>query len=75
MYKSCSLCDRTTRTHRISMQGICSTCEVALIYWRKKTPSQIVKRARALDSYQNRMGLLLGNVRSVGRSKKRRRAA
>jgi len=72
-YRPCSLCDRTTRTHRVSEQGICATCEVALIYWRNKTPSQIVKRARALDSYQNRMELLLGNVKST--RKRRRRAA
>ncbi len=72
-YRSCSLCDRTTRTHRVALEsGICSTCEVALIYWRNKTPSQIVKRARALDSYQARMELLLGNVSSTRR---RRRAA
>jgi hypothetical protein len=76
MRKMCSLCDRTTKTHRISAVGICSTCEVGIIYWRKKTASQIVKRARQLVSLQNRMELILGNVQShVRRKHSRRRAA
>jgi len=75
-YRPCSLCDRTSRTHRVSEQGICSTCEQAFHYWRKKTPSQIVKRARQLVSLQNRMDVLLGNVKShSGARRKRRRAA
>ncbi len=77
MRRTCSLCDRTTRTHRISKMGICSTCEVGLIYWRKKTPSQMIKRARQLVSLQNRMEILLGNVAAspVRRKHSRRRAA
>lgn len=70
--KGCSLCDRTEKTHRISKSGICSTCEVALIYWKQKTNSQILKRARQIDSFVNRMELLVGNV---SRTSKKRRAA
>ncbi|MEE8598802.1 MAG: hypothetical protein V3S69_04720 [Dehalococcoidales bacterium] len=73
--KTCKLCDRTTKTHRVSQEGLCSTCEVALIYWTKKTPSQMMKRARQLDSFQARMEITLGNVSSLKRSRKRRRAA
>ena len=77
MRRSCSLCDRTSKTHRISQVGICSTCEVGIIYWRKRTPTQIVKRARQLVSLQNRMELILGNVATshVRRKHSRRRAA
>ena len=71
--KYCSLCDRTSKTHRISGEGICSTCEVALIYWKQKTNRQILKRARQIQSFANRMEVLLGNVRQA--PKRRRRAA
>jgi len=72
--RQCSLCDRTDKTHRIGIEsGICSTCEVALIYWRGKTATQLVKRARQIDSFNNRMEILLGNVKRMP-GKKRRRA-
>ena len=73
-YKRCSLCDRTSKTHKISAVGVCSTCDVALIYWNGKTTTQKVKRARQLDSFQNRMEITLGNVRTT-RPKRRRRSA
>ncbi|WP_455363549.1 hypothetical protein [[Eubacterium] cellulosolvens] len=70
--RQCALCDRTEKTHRISVEaGLCNPCEVALSYWRNKTPTQLVKRARQIDSFQNRMELLMGNVK---RMPKRRRA-
>lgn len=70
-YKSCSLCDRTSKTHKISSVGVCSTCDVALIYWNTKTTTQKVKRARQLDSFQNRMEVTLGNVRTNRRRRRR----
>lgn len=70
--RQCALCDRTEKTHRISVEaGLCNPCEVAIHYWSKKTPTQIVKRARQIDSFQNRMEIVLGNVK---RMPKRRRA-
>ncbi len=75
MRRNCSLCDRTSRTHRISKMGICSTCEQAFHYWRKRTPSQMIKRARQLVSLQNRMEVMLGNVSSHVRTKRTRRRA
>jgi hypothetical protein len=69
--KRCSLCDRTEKTHKISSVGICSTCDVALIYWNSKTTTQKVKRARQLDSFQNRMEITLGNVRTTKRRSRR----
>ena len=69
-YRRCDLCDRTTKTHRVSVEGICSTCEQAFHYWRKKTPSQMVKRARQLVSINNRMEVMLGNVKSHVRRKR-----
>ena len=71
--KRCGLCDRTERTHKISSVGVCSTCDVALIYWNGKTTTQKVKRARQLDSFQARMELTLGNIRTT--RKRKRRAA
>lgn len=69
--KRCTLCDRTESTHHISEAGVCATCDVSLIYWRKRTTTQIVKRARQIQSFTNRMELLLGNVKSMpGRKKK-----
>jgi len=73
--RRCSLCSRTSRTHKISKVGICTTCDVALIYWRKKTSSQIVKRALQIESFQNRMTMLLGNVKRMPRKATRRRRA
>lgn len=70
-YKRCSLCDRTSKTHKISSVGVCSTCDVALIYWNTKTTTQKVKRARQLDSFQNRMEITLGNVRTTKRRRRR----
>lgn len=72
--KYCSLCDRTEKTHKISSVGVCSTCDVALIYWGTKTTTQKIKRARQLDSFQARMEITLGNVRTT-RKRKRRRTA
>lgn len=71
-YKYCSLCDRTSKTHKISAVGVCSTCDVSLIYWNGKTTTQKIKRARALDSFQARMEITLGNVRNLRRRKSRR---
>lgn len=70
-YKSCSLCTRTSKTHKISSVGVCSTCDVSLIYWNSKTTTQKIKRARALDSFQARMEVTLGNVRTIRRRKRR----
>jgi hypothetical protein len=67
----CILCDRTERTHKISSVGVCSTCDVALIYWSSKTTTQKVKRARQLDSFQNRMEITLGNIRTNRRKKRK----
>ncbi len=71
--KRCTLCDRTERTHKISSVGVCSTCDVALIYWGTKTTTQKVKRARQLDSFQNRMEITLGNI--VTNRRRKRKAA
>jgi hypothetical protein len=70
--RGCSLCDRTEKTHKISSVGVCSTCDVSLIYWNGKTTTQKIKRARALDSFQARMEITLGNVRNLRRRKRRR---
>ncbi len=69
--KTCCLCDRTEKTHKISSVGVCSTCDVALIYWNGKTTTQKIKRARQLDSFQNRMAITLGNIKT---HRKRKRA-
>jgi hypothetical protein len=71
--KRCDLCDRTEKTHKISSVGVCSTCDVSLIYWNTKTTTQKVKRARQLDSFQARMEITLGNIRTT--RKRKRRAA
>jgi hypothetical protein len=69
--KQCILCDRTERTHRIApTTGLCNPCEVALVYWKKKTPTQIIKRANQISSFQNRMEVLLGNVKTIKRRKR-----
>ena len=68
--KRCCLCDRTERTHKISTVGVCATCDVALIYWGSKTTTQKVKRARQLDSFQNRMEITLGNIRTIRKRKR-----
>jgi len=75
MRRKCSLCERTTRTHRVSKEGICSTCEQAFHYWRKKTPGQVIRRARQLVSLQNRMDIMLGNVATPIRTRRTRRRA
>lgn len=68
--RRCVLCERTERTHKISAELVCSTCTVALIYWNGKTASQKMKRARQLDSFQNRMAISLGNIRTMQRQKR-----
>ncbi len=75
--KKCALCDRTEATHHITASGVCKTCDVSLIYWRKKSTGKIMARARQIDSFHNRMELLLGNVQSISkaRSKRRRKTA
>ena len=70
--KRCSLCPRTEKTHKISSEGVCSTCDVALIYWNKRTTTQKMRRARALDSFQARMSISLGGVRTIHVRKRRR---
>ncbi len=72
--KRCSLCPRTEKTHKISSEGVCKTCDIALIYWNKKTTTQKMRRARALDSFQARMSISLGSIRTVHVARKRRRA-
>lgn len=70
--RQCSLCYRTETTHRISKDaGLCSCCESALRYWKHKTPKQMVNRARQIDSFQARMSLVLGNVKSMPVKKRR----
>jgi hypothetical protein len=71
--RKCSLCDRTESTHKISQVGVCSTCTVSIIYWRKKSTTKIIARARQIDSFHNRMELLLGNVKRL--PAKRRKTA
>ncbi len=71
--KRCVLCPRTEKTHKISNEGVCKTCDIALIYWNKKTTTQKMRRARALDSFQARMSISLGSIRTV-QVRKRRRA-
>lgn len=74
--RRCKLCPRTARTHTISREGVCKTCDVALIYWNKRTTSQKMRRAMALDSFQARMSISLGNIRTMPRrASKRRRVA
>ncbi len=74
--RRCILCTRTARTHHISAENVCKTCDVALIYWNGRTTSQKMKRARALDSFQARMAISLGNIRTMPRKvQKRRRVA
>ena len=63
--KKCALCDRTESTHHITKAGLCTACDVCLHYWRKKTPSQMMARARQIDSFANRMEVLLGNVKTM----------
>ncbi len=70
--RRCSLCPRTARTHHISAEGVCSTCDVALIYWNKRTTSQKMRRARQLDSFQNRMAISLGNIQTMPRTHARK---
>jgi len=70
--KKCSLCDRTESTHHITQAGLCTACDVAIHYWRKKTPSQMMKRASQIQSFQNRMEVLLGNVQSITKARKKR---
>ena len=72
--KGCVLCPRTEKTHHISDEGVCKTCDIALIYWNKRTTTQKMRRARALDSFQARMAISLGSVRTIQVAKKRRRA-
>lgn len=71
--RKCELCDRTEATHRIMTSGLCTTCDVALHYWRKKTPTKIMARARQIQSFQNRMAVLMGNVKSIDMAKKPRK--
>lgn len=73
--RKCSLCDRTETTHHITAAGVCKTCDVALIYWRKKSTSKIMARARQIDSFHNRMEVLLGNVKRLPIKKRKRNAA
>ncbi len=70
--RRCSLCDRTEKTHKIGIEsGVCSTCDVALIYWNGRTTTQKMKRARQLDSFQARMAVSLGNIKSMPRKRRR----
>jgi len=66
--RQCALCHRTSRTHKIGKEsGVCSTCDVALIYWNGRTTTQKMKRAKQLDSFQARMDVSLGNVKRMKR--------
>lgn len=69
--QKCLLCDRTDKTHHISSEGICNACEAGILYWRRKTATAMVRRVRQLESFQNRMELLLGNVKSANKKRKR----
>ena len=70
-HRQCALCDRTEKTHRIGVEsGICNVCESALYYWNGKTPRELMKRARQIDSFQNRMELMLGNVKRMPKRKR-----
>lgn len=68
--RQCGLCDRTTRTHHIYKEsGICTACDMALRYWQGRTPRQMLKRAKQIQSFQNRMDVLLGNVTPMKKRK------
>lgn len=69
--RKCTLCDRTERTHHIMASGVCKTCDVALIYWRKKSTAKVMARARQIDSFHNRMEVLLGNVKRLPTKKRK----
>lgn len=74
--KQCKLCDRDESTHHITQAGLCTACDANLHYWKNRTTSQIMKRARQVDSFQARMNVLLGNVKTLpkaGAGTKRRR--
>lgn len=69
--RKCILCDRTEKTHHISVERICTACDQAIRYWRGRTATQMIKRVRQLQSFHNRMDLLLGNVKSINKKRKR----
>ena len=74
MARQCRLCNRTEKTHRISPgAGLCNPCEVALHYWRNKTPTELFERAEQVESFQNRIEALLGNVRRLPSKRRARR--
>lgn len=67
--KQCSLCDRTSKTHHITEEGICNCCVQYLYYWRQKTAKQIMKRLRQVESFERRLEVLAGsNVKRLRRS-------
>lgn len=71
--QTCDLCPRTSKTHTIGREsGICNACDAVLRYWHTKTPRQVMRRARQIDSFQNRMEVLLGAIKQP---RKRKRAA
>lgn len=70
--KTCELCPRTSKTHNIGKEsGLCTACEASLRYWADKTPRQLMRRGRQIESFQARMDILMGAVK---RPKKRRAA-
>lgn len=77
--RQCELCDRTEKTHRIGKEsGLCTPCEVALVYWRRKSAAKIMKRVRQVQSFARRFEVLTGggsfadNVVSISSAKRRR---
>lgn len=57
------------------IRSLCKRCYSAMDYWRKKTPTQMMRRQEKLRLWDSRMSQFT-NVRAVtGRGKKRGQAA
>lgn len=67
--KTC-IVDNCTRPIKHPTAELCNACYVGLLYWSKKTPTQMIERQRQLVVLEARMAVSLGNVRVAKRKRK-----
>jgi DNA-directed RNA polymerase subunit RPC12/RpoP len=66
--KWCDLCENIEATH--AEETLCHKCYHRVLYWTKKTPTQMMRRVKNLELYSKTMDAMLGNVKSITRKKK-----
>ena len=57
--------DERTYVH----SGLCNACYSGMLYWRDRTPTDIVKRQQQINRLRNRMDLMQPHVKVIRRKR------